>query len=272
MSFLIVTCCLLAQASVPEHAESLQQLYRQDAEKYLFHRDAEAKHPFKLSEKPIMRWSNDDNWSGDVFVWTDEGLPAVVGCLLSGPSGEANRIIFHEFHVLSDKPIAAADLLTNRKWQPKVGLARQAISGAPKPAATAAARLAQMRHLSRQFAAHMEADGTWELRLLSQPLYRYGDEKGEVVDGALFSYVWTKGTDPEVILLLECRKIDKELAWQFAPVRFSNRQVWLDYDGKEVWRVNSHHEPAGGPTDLIYTTAYSRTVPKDAKPEAKEQK
>jgi hypothetical protein len=270
MYLLGITLCLLAQPAgeakaepAPAVSESIQKLYRQDAEKYVFETGAEKPQALKLVEKPIMRWSNDDDWSGDVFMWTDKGVPAVVGCILSGPSGETNRIVFHEFHLLADKPLAPVELLTKRKWQPKEGLTRIPLADAPKPAPTAAARLTQMRQLTRKFTAHMEADGIWELRLLSQPLFHYGDEKGEVVDGALFAYVWTKGTDLEVILLLECRKHAKELVWTYAPVRFSNRQVWLKNDGKEVWRVAGHKEP-GTTTDLIYTTAYARTAPKDS--------
>lgn len=270
MQLLAIILCLLGQPvdevkakPAPAVSQSVQMLYRQDVEKYVFEMGDGKRQALKLADKPIMRWSNDNDWSGDVFVWTDNGLPAVVGCILSGPSGETNRMIFHEFHLLAKKPLAPAELLTKRKWQPKEGLARIPVADAPKPAATAGARLAQMRQLSRKFTAHMEADGTWELRLLSQPLFRYGDENGEVVDGALFTYVWTKGTDPEVILMLECRKAGKELAWAYAPVRFSNRQVWLKYDDKEVWRVDGHREP-GTITDLIYTTAYARTAPKDS--------
>ena len=269
MQSLALFLCLLAQPEneakatpAPAATEGIQKISREDAEKYLFETAGEKPQPVKLVDKPVMRWANDDDWSGDVFVWTSEGVPAVVGCILSGPSGETNRIVFHEFHLLADKPLAPIQLLTKRKWQPKEGLARLPIADAPKPAPTAAARMTQMRQLSRKFTAHMEADGTWELRLLPQPLFRYGDEKGEVVDGALFAYVWTKGTDPEVILLLECRKEGKELAWSYAPVRFSNRQVWLKADGKEVWRVAGHREP-GETTDLIYTTAYARTAPKE---------
>ena len=270
MHLLGIALCLFTQPvseakvePAPAVSESIQQLYRQDAEKYLFETGDEKPQALKLVEKPIMRWSNDDDWSGDVFMWTNKGVPAVVGCILSGPSGETNRIVFHEFHLLADKPLAPIDLLTKRKWQPKEGLARIPVADAPKPAPAAGARLAQMRQLSRKFTAHMEADGTWELRLLSQPLYRYGDEDTEVVDGALFAYVWTKGTDPEVLLLLECRKHGKELVWTYAPVRFSNRQVWLKYEDKEAWRVAGHKEP-GTATDLLYTTAYARTVPKDS--------
>lgn len=246
------------QAAVSDH---LRESYHADAARYAFRKKA-AEEDLQFIDKPIMRWANDNDWSGDVFVWTHQGRPEVIGCMLSGPSGEANRMVFHEFHLLATTPIAPVDLFTKRRWAPKEGLRSTPVRDAPKPAENAAGRLVQMRHITRKFTAHMEADGLWELRLLPQPLFRYGDEKSDVVDGALFSYVWTKGTDPELILLLECRKSEDKLAWHFAPVRFSNRQVWLEDEGQEVWRAESHREPPGNATDLIYTTAYARTMPR----------
>jgi hypothetical protein len=136
------------------------------------------------------------------------------------------------------------------------------------PAGSASARLVQMRQIARDFKAYMFADSTWELRLLTQPLMRYGDEKRDVIDGALFAYVWTKGTDPEFILLLECRRDDGEPTWCFAPARFSNRGVWLKRAEKDVWGVYGHDEPAGKLTTKIYTTAFARSM-LDEKAEAK---
>lgn len=123
-----------------------------------------------------------------------------------------------------------------------------------------------MREIARGFNAYMWADNTTELRLLPQPLMRYGDADGEVVDGALFAYVWTKGTDPEFILLVECSRDDQELAWRFAPVRFSNRGVWLKCGEKDIWGVEGHSEPSGKATTLVYTTAYAHSIPREQKP------
>ncbi len=278
MHVLVLAACLLAQPVREGEApaepgggplEYLRAQYRADAEKCVFHADQERKHALQLVEKPIMRWANDDDWSGDVFVWTHDGQPGVIGCMLSGPSGEASRNAYHEFHLLATEPLAPVELQTRRNWQPEGGLSRIMLDDAPQPAATAGGRLVQMREILRGFTAHMEADGPWELRLLPQPLFRYGDEstaKSGLIDGALFTWVWTKGTDPEVVLLVECRQAEGRLAWHYAPVRFSNRSVWLSRGDKEVWRVPSHSEPADGATTLIYTTAYARTFPREEPP------
>jgi hypothetical protein len=261
----------IAQAPAEKQAatviEHLHAEYRADAGKYSFHADAERSQPLQLVEKPVMKWANDDDWSGDIFLWTKDGLPAVIGCMLSGPAGETSRNMFHEFHLLAERPIAAADLQTRRTWQPAEGLKRLPLTSAPHPVETSAGRLTQMRQIAKRFSAHMEASGTWELRLLPQPLFRYGGGDGQPTDGALFTWVWSKGTDPELILLVELRPGDGTPQWHYAPVRFSNRALWLKYENAEVWRAQSHAEPEGGRTTQIYTTAYARSFPRSQEDE-----
>lgn len=264
ISFGFAFLALLVKAHADEPSkpatDPLREVYREDAEKCQFTTgDGE---PLKLIKEPIMRWTNDGDWSGDVFVWAHKGRPEVVGCLLSGPGGSDSRFIWHEFHLLAEKPIAPAIIQDGRRWAPAEGLKTQPVADAPRPAKRAGARLVQMREIARGFSAYMWADNTTELRLLPQPLMRYGDAQSEVLDGALFAYVWTKGTDPELILLVECRQDDREPAWCFAPVRFSNRGVWLKRGEKDVWGVESHTEPSEKQTNLIYTTGFARAIPK----------
>ena len=278
MRNIVVTFCLLVvpwatladEPSDPaREADPLRQAYRQDAEKCAFSR-ADGQ-PLKLLKEPIMRWTNDGDWSGDVFAWTHRGRPEVIGCILSGPGANNLRYIYHEFHLLAEEPIAAATIQDSRRWEPAEGLKIEYLADAPRPADRASARLVQMRELARSFKAYMHAETTWELRLLTQPLMRYGDEQGDVIDGALFAYVWTKGTDPELILLVECRRSDQELAWYFAPARFSNRGVWLKRAEKDVWGVEGHQEPAGKLTTKIYTTAFARSMPDQRKSQTDHQ-
>jgi hypothetical protein len=270
MSPLLLVVCLLGQTeSDAARIDALRSQYQADAEQYELVHDAAHREPLALSDQPIMRWFNDNDWSGDVFVWSREGLPEAIGCVLSGPRDAEQRNVFHEFHILAPQPIAAVTLHSGRKWAPREGLDRQRVSGAPAPAETAAGRLSQMRRIIRDFSAHMQADGVWQLRLLPQPIHRYGSEKAGVIDGALFAYVWTRGTDPELVVMLECSRTSKgEAAWHWAPVRFSTRSVWMVRDDKEVWRSESHREPAGPTTDLPYTTSFARTLPLPIEPAA----
>jgi hypothetical protein len=149
------------------------------------------------------------------------------------------------------------------KWAPEKGVEFHKLAGgagvSPEPAATAAARLTQMRAIARDLKAFMQADGEWELRLLPQPIYRYQPAEGPVIDGALFTWVWTKGTDPELIVAVECRRTPKGREWRFAPVQFTNRELWVKHDDKEIWRVPPHRE-SGDPHTGIYTTRYGGEI------------
>jgi hypothetical protein len=250
-----------AEARPRTRADYLRETYAEEAKKHEFYHDAARRQPLSLVDHPVMNWDNEAVWSGDVFVWTHAGRPEVIGCMLSGPGTKGLRYVYNEFHLVAEQLIAPANLQTRRRWAPERGLAIEALEGAAPPAAKAPARLSQMRKISQTFTAHMQAREAWELRLLPQPLYRYGDDQSQTIDGALFAYVWTLGTDPELILLLECRRSGEQLAWHYAPVRFSNRSLWLKYYGREVWRVEGHREPAGKETSLLYTTAFSRSIP-----------
>jgi hypothetical protein len=108
-----------------------------------------------------------------------------------------------------------------------------------------------MRRLAQEFAGH-EVDGEgkrWELRLLPAPLYRYRAAKAGVVDGALFTLVSNAGTDPEVLLLIEAREGGGKVRWEYACGRFSDRSLYVQRNGKDIWssvrnETNVHtHDP-----------------------------
>ena len=96
-----------------------------------------------------------------------------------------------------------------------------------------------MRTLTHDFSASTkdDQDRRWELRLLPQPLYRYESTDPEVVDGALFGFVTSAGTDPEALLAIEARKSAPTSGpvWQYGIARFTDLQLWVRHRGKEVF-------------------------------------
>jgi hypothetical protein len=244
-SLLIV--CLVAplfannQQAADERARqklaALRKYYAQTAEHYEFFRDSEKQEPLTLVTQPVMAWATHDDWSGDVFVWTHAGRPEMIGCILSGPEATDSRKSIQEFHLLGEMPIQPVKMPGAARWAPQAGLTLRPVDGAPKPADGAPLRLSQMRQMLRDFTAHMHFNQREShLRLLTQPLMRYQPTDGVVIDGALFTYVWPDGgTDPELILLVECRKSEAGLGWYYAPARFSTRELWLKHGEQEVW-------------------------------------
>lgn len=254
-----------ARAEDDAEAQSrfLQTLYRQGADTYQFFADAEHKVKLEREAKPVLHWASPNDWSGDLFIWQRGGRPEVVGCILSGPQPGGDRMFFHEFHALSTVPLAPQKLPDGQDWTPRTtGLEYRPIPEAPVPAGTEKARLTQMRSLARSFDVRTQFDGAeWELRLLPQPMFRYQrpaeNPSSEWLDGAVFTYVLTTGTDAEVLVLLEARKgADGNWQWQYAPARITNRPAWIRLGDAEVWRVDTHTEEAGAIT-RPYTTFYA---------------
>jgi hypothetical protein len=229
----------------------LHEHYRLAAKKYVFFLDKDNKAPLEFEPKPIFHWTSDNDWSGDVFVWMWRGRPQVIGDFYSSPT-KPNRTERHAFHTLSGEPLGSAEMTAKYRWAPKTGIEFRKFEGIP--AATAANRLVQMRAISRELHAFMQADGKWELRLLTQPLLRYQPSKGDVIDGALFAWVWSKGTDPELMVAIECHRTRQGLEWRYAPLRFTTREVWVTHGDKEVWRVPVHREEGTEVCTGVYTT------------------
>src|SRR5262249_9471507 len=176
---------------------------------------------------------------GVVFLWLRNGRPATVGGIFSQKDASLpGRRVMHELHALDrEKLLVSRPAGALNEWKPQAGLARKELPDAGAPAATAGARLAQMRRLAQGFTGH-ETDGEGkrdDLRLLPAPLYRYPVAEDGVVDGALFTLVSTEGTDPEVWLLLEARKQGGNTRWEYACCRFSHRNLYVQYKDKEVW-------------------------------------
>ena len=91
------------------------------------------------------------------------------------------------------------------------------------------------------------------MRLLSQPLYRYQDTKGDLIDGGLFVFVQVN--DPEIFLLIEARRTrDGVPEWRFGAARMHGIDLRLYHRGSLIWRapeipwsqIIDHREPYTG--------------------------
>ena len=249
----------------------LHEVYLQEASDYDFYLDAQKRQALKLRREPVMCWTSQGDFNGEVYVWTHQGRAEVVGCIFSAPGGQNGRRILHEFHSLAPQPIVTGTDRGGSGWQPQeAGVALEPIPEAPGPAGTEARRLTQMRDLARRYRAHVERENSnWELRLLPQPLYRYEltEKDSPIVDGAVFAYVWTAGTDPEVLLVIEARHTENGVSWYHAIARFTNRPAWVYDRDREVWRVDVLG--AGnfdGTTSKRYGAFSVKTVPNPAAP------
>ncbi len=221
----------------------LEPQYQRQAAEYEFFLDEARKQKLELVEKPVMRWTGEGS-SGAVWVWTRQGRAEVVGCLGTYSDQDGTRNGFHEFHSLTLKPLQRVEIGTVRTWESsKPGVEPKLLVESASPAATDKLRLIQMRNIVREYTVLMRSgEQTHTLRLAPTPLFRFQSTNPDVLDGALFSFLWDNGTDPEFLLLLEARETAEGHRWHFAPVRFTNREIWLTRGNQELWRVPAHNE------------------------------
>jgi len=218
-------------------AEAFHVFAKQEAASYTIRLDGSDR-PLTLRPEPVLLWSNPVMGTiyGDVFVWTADGRPEVVASIYRFYRPEPHRA--DEFHSL-----AFGRLIAEREgsaaWTPsRRGLELKPIPGAPPPAASAAARLRQMRTLAQEFTSRQtnRAGVDSDMRLLAQPIYRYENTKGDLVDGGLFVFV--QGTDPELFLPIEARRTrEGTTEWQYGATRMHGIHMRLYHRGREVWSV-----------------------------------
>jgi hypothetical protein len=234
-----LSLALLGQADSETDLKAiLHPFYVREAAAYEFSLDEEREQKLELQPRPVLTWTNAENYMGSVFVWTYGGRPELIGCIGSHQNKPGISNVFHEFHSLSEQPLQPVKLAKN-VWRPtKAGVEVLPLEDAPKPADTDKARLLQMRNVAREFQGSMKDNqDVTELRLLTQPIYRYSAEKRDVLDGAIFAMVW-KGTDPEVLLMLEARPTaGGGHAWHYALARFNFRELWVKRKDKELWHL-----------------------------------
>ncbi len=240
-------CCfylaLLLAAEPPKTTakaiEKLLGLHASEAARWQMFLDEQGQAKAQLNDKPVYIWTNptrNGGQHGAVFVWTSGGRPVVVGSIFSHPE-QGRRVVCHEFHSLSAGALLPDRGPQDQRWEPKAGVVLPPLPEAPAVDDSAPRRLMQMRTLSRQFTAHSidYLQERWELRLLPQPLYRYEKPQADIVDGALFAFVTSAGTDPEVILALEARQSGDKALWHYRALRFSDSNLYVQLGGKQVW-------------------------------------
>ncbi len=190
----------------------------------------------RLIQTPVLRFGDQITKvpDGALFLWTGKLRPQAMVCIWYHPNG--SRI--HEFQSL-----AHSKLLAKRndriRWHPsKSGVEFRPIPNAAQPANSPAVRLRQMKDFAKRFTASVDDPkyGRQQLRLMPQPLYRYGTDDSDVVDGTLFAF--SKGTNPEVVLLIEgLRDEAQRYQWNYASARMSNRECQVQYNQEVVWTI-----------------------------------
>jgi hypothetical protein len=195
----------------------------------------------QLDPTPLLFYTNPERLNqqhGAIFVWTTAGRPAAIGSIWSAlnRNNASVRFVTHEFHSLSDEPDVRAQRAGLALWDSgEAGIAWLRLANSPQPAASRPARLVQLRQLARQVSARITTpEQAGDLRLMTNPLYRYRESAAGVLDGAVFAYCMA--TDPEILLLIEVDASAKTPAYRAALARFGNLAMEVMDDGKAIWK------------------------------------
>lgn len=244
-STLLIAALWLAAGPVDaELAENAAKQKAQSAARLKLMKEAAAKIDIRvvgtgakveLEPKPVLRWDNPRSLTVDAatFVWLADHRPQVIG-----GTWIKNTNSWFELHSLSPQLLTATVDETSNWSTSDEGISRKPVVGAPRPAASRAERLRQMKQLAESFSVHAVKTGPdyddgsiWHLRMMAQPIYRYAQEAA--VDGAIFAFA--QGTDPEVYLILESDEVKGRGQWHFGFARACVWELHAKRDGHEVW-------------------------------------
>ena len=194
--------------------------------------------PFTLQEKAVFRHTQavrgDD--IGSVYLWTEtSGRPAIIGVIFAWSQGRV-RNVMHEFHSLHKQGVTM-DLPGRKSWttqQP--GLEWLPFPKADAPDASPLKRKLQAKALSRRVSANATAPtkSRWELRLVPTPIYEYAIADEGVDYGGVFSLC--QGTDTELLVLVEARKMADKSEWYYAFAPFTDYQLAVSMDEENLWQ------------------------------------
>jgi hypothetical protein len=254
------------QPATPENIEAAYKISLAAAAEYEFRvgKDENEK-PLELVREPKLKWSNPavSDLQGNVFLWTREGRPLVVGSFTKWFSPRS--VMQHEFHSLAEEPLSAR-FHGDPVWTTgEAGLKFVAVPNAAAPAANETQRNLQLKQLAKEFsgtAHYRNAPSDTELRLLPQPIHSYAAPKQGVMNGGLFAFV--RGTDPEIFLLVEARGKDAATArWQFAVARMTNMaELQVRHQNKQVWEAGLvPWKEISGSHKLAYTAFEFKQIP-----------
>jgi len=206
--------------------------------------------PFARQPEPIFHHIQSVRGKsvGSVFLYTEpSGRPAAVNDVFFLKSGKKD-VLYTEFHSLASTPLTVRSPEGLVGECPMPGLTWNTIPDAGEPGDKPVARNRQVTQLVRRFTAHLvnRNQDRFELRLLPTPLYRFdASDAKECLGGALL--VFCQETDPEIFLLLEARRSGERFQWKFAAAEFSNLDLFVELDGKEVWSANPPQFSRNGP-------------------------
>ncbi|HWB11419.1 MAG TPA: hypothetical protein VG826_19470 [Pirellulales bacterium] len=194
----------------------------------------------QLVESPVFRYDDQPRHFLDatLWTWTDQGRP----------------VAFQKVEAMESRPLtwqycftSVSEELLDVQWAGKgrfqstsPGIEFRRLTDAPAVAAGSAQRKRQARELAREFSARIVIDPvnnrTDAMRFLPTPIFEYAEAPTTMFRGAVFGLT-TNGTNPDLLLLLEARREDGGLHWNYAAARMTTGGLTLRYREVPVWEA-----------------------------------
>jgi len=223
---------------------------------------SDREHPFAMLPDPVLHRAQEVQGSskGSTFLWKEHsGRPAAICDVILTENGTTQYRVGNEWHSLSNSPLVAEWSGRSLLTADAAGLEWKSLPEAPAVADKAPQRQRQARQSAERFTAYLKdrKQERFELRLLPTPLYRYDTADYEPsLGGGLFAFC--QQTDPEVLLLIEARKSGSQYRWEYAIAGFSNMDLYVHLDGREVWDdvpafTRGHGVHIGGRVKIVNT-------------------
>jgi hypothetical protein len=270
--YLLLPACLLfalaatADDRAKEEATEAEKLCATELPRWKLTADGVA---LENPKEPALRWTNPSAGRvyGNTYVWLQNGRPAAVGCMFRN---------FHPWNTFNGElaALTGTKLVAKRDekviWNPKDEWKWRALPGAAAPAATTGPRLIQMKAIAGEFAVevldtrNVPRGEAQTPRLLPKPLYRYDADQTKTLDGALFVFVI--GTDPELLVLLECDTAQEKPQWRFGVMRMNRDAIRLKRNRETVWEVESRREHNPEDAYYFFGLGLPKQAPKEPKP------
>lgn len=237
-----LACFVVVAGSVVGAAEpDLREIALDSVKDYVVERPGAEKVEFVRVEQPIIRFTTNGIDEADIFLWTQQGRPALVGQVFRLKNVEGG-LWLHEFQSLSSGPFT---LRREGKelWSPKTeGVTWRPLKTDLVPSDSARVRLTQFKQLARDFTGVEQTPGVgngdelknFGLTLKPKEAYRYQSKADDVLDGIVFWFTQEENTDPELLLLIEAVSNGKESSWQYTLGRLTCWPMQIDHKGVRV--------------------------------------
>lgn len=232
---------------------------KSSAAEYEFLLGPDFKEKLTLEPEPLLRFTNPVSGlqDGGFVVWkSNSGRPMAAAQVFL----TSEELWIHEFQSIA--PVRFRVTRAGKTvWEPnRPGVEVKPVPEAPVPAGNAVQRLIQMRDIAKRFACSDEFEGrpkSDELRLLTKPLLRFGEEGSESIDGALF--VFAHGTDPELMIVIECLQRGTQPRWYYSLAPMTGYALKASFDNKPVWEVD-WRKPPFDPKEPFFLLVHSREL------------